>query len=155
MLLLRPRRRGKLSVDSDTIINHCRGIVRPGGTCPFPFTSLTQVDGNLVVRGDADLGGGSLHVSGPCNSKDDCNSEGFHSLILDGGRFDVKSVGYVAISAANTYSPNVPASEILLQSGSGTNTVGGSGGDLLHLLAMGRVVSTLINRLNYKRSRRF
>lgn len=48
---------------------------------------------------------------------------------MDGGRFDVVSGGSVAISAADANSPNVPASEILLQSGSGTNIVGGSGGD--------------------------
>ena len=86
------------------------------------------MEGNLVLQGDAELGGGVMHVSGPCN-KDDCNSNGFHSLILDGGRFDVMSGGSVAISAADTSSPNVLAFEILLQSGSGTNTVGGSGGD--------------------------
>ena len=112
--------------DSDTNFVHCQGKVRPGEICPHPFTSVTHVEGNLVVRGDADLGGGVLQVSGPCNIKDGCYSEGFHSR-----RFDVKSAGFVAISAANTDSPNVQASEILLQSGSGTNKVGGSGGDFL------------------------
>lgn len=65
---------------------------------------------------------------GPCNS-DDCNPNGFHSLLLDGGQFDVQSGGSVSITAANTQSPNVPGSEIVLQSGSGMNIVGGAGGD--------------------------
>ena len=109
--------------ESDTVFAHdCQGImVRSEENCPDPFTSLTLVDGNLVVSGDVDLGGGALHVSD--------SSKGSHSLILDGGRFDVKSSGYVAISAANTDSPNVSASGILLQSGSSTSSAGGSGGD--------------------------
>lgn len=100
--------------DSDTVFAHdCQGImVRSEENCPYPFTSLTFLDGNLVVSGDVDLGGGALHVSD--------SSKGSHSLILDGGRFD----------AANTDSPNVSsASEILLQSGSSTSSAGGSGGD--------------------------
>ena len=70
--------------DSDTNFVHCQGKVRPGEICPYPFASVTHVEGNLVVRGDAEVGGGVLHVSGPCNMKEDCNSEGFHSLLLDG-----------------------------------------------------------------------
>ena len=70
--------------DSDTNFVHCQGKVRPGEICPYPFASVTHVEGNLVIRGDAEVGGGVLHVSGPCNMKEDCNSEGFHSLLLDG-----------------------------------------------------------------------
>ena len=58
--------------DFDNNFVHCQGKVRPGETCPYPFTSVTHVEGDLVVRGDADLGGGVLHVSGPCNTKDSC-----------------------------------------------------------------------------------
>ena len=113
---------------SETSFVRCQGKIQYGEHCPYPFTETTKVEGNLVVQGDAELGGGVMHISGPCN-KDDCNSKGFHSLVLDGGHFDIMSGGSVSISAANTDSSNVPASEIFLQSGSGTNTVGGSGGD--------------------------
>ena len=99
--------------ESDTVFDAhetCQGImVQSEENCPFPFTSLTLVDGNLVVTGDADLGDGALRVSDS-------------SVQLNSG-------GYVAISAANTDSPNVSASEILLQSGSSTSSAGGSGGD--------------------------
>lgn len=105
---------------------------------------LTLVDGNLVVSGDVDLGGGALHVSD--------SSKGSHSLILDGGRFDVKSSGYVAISAANTDSPNVSASEILLQSGTSTSSAGGSGGDFFAFAgdgAGGECIDELLMRLTF------
>ena len=49
--------------------------------------------------------------------------------MLDGGRFGVASGGSVLISAADTHGWNVPAFKILLQSSSGINAVGGSGGD--------------------------
>ena len=113
---------------SKTVFVHCQGKVLYRETCPYPFTETTTVDGNLVVQGNTELGGGVMHVLGPCNS-DDCNSKGFHSLVLDGGTFDVKSGGTVMITAANTDSPNVPGSDIMLQSGSGSNIVGGAGGD--------------------------
>lgn len=127
--------------ESDTVFAHdCQGVmVRSEENCPDPFTSLTLVDGNLVVSGDVDLGGGALHVSD--------SSKGSHSLILDGGRFDVKSSGYVAISAANTDSPNVSASGILLQSGSSTSSAGGSGGDFFAFAGDG-AGGECIHRLN-------
>jgi hypothetical protein len=115
--------------DSSTNFIHCQGKIRHGETCPYPFASNTEVDGNLIVRGDAELGGGVLHVSGPCDSHD-CNALGLHSLLLDGGKFEVNSGGAVIVSAANTNLPNSPASEILLRAGSGTNSAGGSGGNL-------------------------
>ena len=115
-------------VYSETAFVQCQGKVLHGETCPYPFTETTTVDGNLVVQGNTELGGGVMHVLGPCNS-DDCNSKGFHSLVLDGGTFDVNSGGTVIITAANTDSPNVPGSDIMLQSGSGSNIVGGAGGD--------------------------
>ena len=49
--------------------------------------------------------------------------------MLDGSRFGVASGGSVSISAADTHGWNVPAFKILLQSSSGINAVGGSGGD--------------------------
>ena len=39
----------------------------------------------------------------------------------------------VSIQAANTNNPNVPASEVLISAGSGTNKIGGSGGDVIML----------------------
>jgi hypothetical protein len=114
--------------DSDTNFVDCQGKIRHGETCPYPFASNTEVDGNLIVRGADDIGGGVLHVSGPCNSND-CNAHGFHSLVLDGGKFEVESGGDVIVSAANTDRPNTPASEVILRAGSGTNKAGGSGGD--------------------------
>ena len=60
---------------------------------------------------------------------DDCNSEGLQSLVLDRGRFGIASGVSVSISAADTHGWNDPASKILLKSRSGTNAVGGSGGD--------------------------
>lgn len=50
-------------------------------------------------------------------------------MTVDGGMTTLQSGGYVDIQAADSNNPNVPASEILLQSGSNTNNVGGSGGD--------------------------
>lgn len=62
---------------------------------------------------------------------DDCNADGFHSLLLDGGTFNVQSGGPVSIAAANSNNRNVQAPELFLRSGDGTSPVGGSGGDIL------------------------
>lgn len=114
---------------ADTNFVSCEGkVVNP--PCPSPFTENTLVEGNLVVEGDIDRLGGNIHVSGPCN-KEDCRSSGFHSLILDGGSFDVQSGGSVSIAAADTNNPNSHGSEVFLRSGDGTNTVGGAGGDMM------------------------
>lgn len=115
--------------DPSTNFVHCQGKISHREMCPHPFVASTEVDGNLIVRG-SNLGGGVLHVSGPCDSHD-CNADEFHSLVLDGGKFEVKSGGAVIVSAANTDRPNAPASEILLRAGSGTNNAGGSGGDFV------------------------
>ena len=37
---------------SDTNLVDCEGKVHFGETCPYPFTSTTEVEGNLVVKGD-------------------------------------------------------------------------------------------------------
>jgi hypothetical protein len=83
--------------ESDTVFDThetCQGImVQSEENCPIPFTLLTLVDGNLVVTGDVDLGDGALHIS--------------DSLV------QLNLGGYVVISAANTDSPNLSASEIL------------------------------------------
>ena len=113
---------------SEMSLVHCEGKIQFEQECPYPFTPTTEVEGNLLVLGDTEYGGGNLIVSGPCN-KGDCNTNGFHSLTVDGGMATLQSGGYVDIQAADSNNPNVPASEILLQSGSNTNNVGGSGGD--------------------------
>lgn len=114
---------------SDSALAPCEGQVAVGGECPLPFAETTTVDGTLVVRGDDHRGGGALRVAGPCNANG-CRDDGAHSLVLDGGKFDVRSGGRVALAAADTSSPNVPASDVVVQAGAGRSLVGGSGGDL-------------------------
>ncbi len=67
----------------------------------------------------------------------DCNADGYHSLLLDGGSFDVRSGGRVSISAADSNINNFQASELFLRSGDGTSKFGGSGGDILVLAGDG------------------
>ena len=113
---------------ADTSFVDCQGKIMTGEVCPYPYVETTTVDGNFVVRGDSDVGGGAMHVSGPCD-EGDCREDGFFSMRLDGGTFDVRSGGNVAIESASSDDPNGKASEIVLQSGSNANEVGGSGGD--------------------------
>ena len=56
-----------------------------------------------------------------------------NSLSSNTGTFSVVSGDDVSIQAANTNNPNVPASEVLISAGSGTNKIGGSGGDVIML----------------------
>ena len=79
---------------------------------------------------DSDLRGGSLVVQGPCDSNGCGHDRALRSLVLNGGAFDVKSGGAVAVAATDPGPGNVPGSSVLLRSGSGTSTVGGDGGDL-------------------------
>ncbi|KAL3800951.1 hypothetical protein ACHAWO_011761 [Cyclotella atomus] len=113
----------------ETSFVHCQGKVDTGGLCPSPFTERTRVNGNLIVEGNKDTQGGSMHVLGPCN-RDDCNDEGFHSLLLDGGIFEVHSGGPVSISAADTSINNIQAPGLILSAGDGTSNTGGQGGDI-------------------------
>ncbi|KAL9182152.1 hypothetical protein ACHAXT_012804, partial [Thalassiosira profunda] len=115
--------------ESESEFEDCEGHVSMGGECPSPFGETTTVDGALVVRGDDQLGGGALRVSGPCRDSG-CRDGGEYSLVLDGGKFDVRSGGRVALAAADTSSPNVPASDVVVQAGAGRSPVGGGGGDI-------------------------
>ena len=69
--------------------------------------------------------------------------------MLDGGRFGVASNGSVSISAADTHGRNVPASEILLKSGSGTKAVGGSGVDFFTFAGDGAVGEPTVLDLDF------
>mmetsp|Transcript_37207 Transcript_37207/g.55671 ORF Transcript_37207/g.55671 Transcript_37207/m.55671 type:complete len:162 (+) Transcript_37207:620-1105(+) len=109
------------------VMADCFGVVFEP-PCPPSYVQTTTVEGNLIVLGDASLGGGNIHVEGPCND-DGCRESGLHSLTLDGSFFDVKSAGPVSISAGNSDRGESQGSEIMIKAGDGTNTVGGAGGD--------------------------
>lgn len=116
--------------NAETSFVPCEGKITFNDECPFPFTENTKVEGNLVVEGDTKRLGGNIHATGPCN-KADCRSSGFHSLVLDGGKFDVQSGGGIGMQAGDTNKANTAGSEVFLRSGDGTSTVGGAGGDML------------------------
>lgn len=71
-----------------------------------------------------------VHDSHFISNTDDCNDEGFHSLLLDGGIFEVHSGGPVSISAADTSINNIQAPGLILSAGDGTSNTGGQGGDI-------------------------
>lgn len=53
---------------ADTSFVQCQGKVSLGDVCPNPFTETTTVEGNLIIEGEIDRMGGSIHVHGPCNT---------------------------------------------------------------------------------------
>ena len=65
-----------------------------------------------------------------CSQTTTCGSV---DLVQESGTFSVMSGGDVSIQAANTNNPNVPASDVVIAAGSGTNKIGGSGGDVFVL----------------------
>ena len=115
--------------DAYATLSQCRGVVF-SPPCPPSFVDTTTIEGNLIVIGDDALGGGNVHVEGPCND-DGCHENGRHSLTFDGEAYRVRSAGKVAIEAADSDGGNGEGSEIFLRAGDGTNPVGGSGGDVL------------------------
>ena len=58
----------KCMSSGETSFVQCKGKVSLGGFCPNPFTETTTVEGNLIVEGEVDRMGGSIHVHGPCNT---------------------------------------------------------------------------------------
>ena len=71
--------------------------------------------------------GGTFHTNN--NQTTTCGSV---DLVQESGTFSVQT-GDVSIQAANTNNPNVPASDVVIAAGSGTNKIGGSGGDVFVL----------------------
>eukprot|EP00957_Ditylum_brightwellii_P126920 9675816-Ditylum_brightwellii.AAC.1 len=63
--------------------------------CPPSYVQTTTIEDNRIVFGDASLGGGNIHIEGPCND-DGCCESGLHSLTLDESFFHVKSAGLVS-----------------------------------------------------------
>ena len=77
------------------------------------ISSVNETESNLQA-------GGTFSVNN--NQTTTCGS----------GTFSVQT-GDVSIQAANTNNPNVPASDVVIAAGSGTNKIGGSGGDVFVL----------------------
>lgn len=72
----------------------------------------------------------SCQINLTLSNIDDCNKDGFHSFLVDGGTFAVHSGGSVSIFAADTNVNNIQASNLSLYAGNGTSLQGGSGGDV-------------------------
>lgn len=107
--------------------SECQGVVFDP-PCPSTFIETTELNGNLVVKGNREMtGGGNILVEGPC-SDSGCRNSGMHLLSADGEGIVLKSSGPVTVEAADTDLER-KASEFLLRSGDGTSAVGGSGGD--------------------------
>ena len=84
------------------------------------ISSVNETESNLQE-------GGTFSVNN--NQTTTCGSV---DLVQEGGTFSVQT-GDVSIQAANTNNPNVPASDVVIAAGSGTNKIGGSGGDVFVL----------------------
>jgi len=84
------------------------------------ISSVNETESNLQE-------GGTFSVNN--NQTTTCGSV---DLVQEGGTFS-HSGGDVSIQAANTNNPNVPASDVVIAAGSGTNKIGGSGGDVFVL----------------------
>lgn len=107
----------------------CLGVVSDP-PCPLSFVQVTNIDGNLIVKGDKSLGrGGNFRVEGPC-SDDGCRESGEYLIDIDGETVVVKSAGPVVVEAGNSDVGNGNGSDLSFKSGDGVNPVGGTGGDV-------------------------